>query len=208
MIRVLVISTLYPNAAMPQHGLFVERRLRELVHSGEVEAEVVAPVSRWRATGVPRTEVRGGVSVDHPRFLTVPGFGGPVHPWTLARSLLRQVRRRPRFDVIDAHYLFPDGCAAALVARRLNVPYLLTARGTDVNVHAQHGLERRWVRWAVRHAFANIAVSDSLRDGLLELGAEATHCRTLRNGVDLELFRPLAAAERATVGATRSGSSC
>ena len=42
--RILTFSTLYPSASRPQHGIFVENRLRHLVASGEVEARVVAPV--------------------------------------------------------------------------------------------------------------------------------------------------------------------
>ena len=43
-LRVLTFTTLFPSAAWPQHGVFVENRLRRLVASGRVEAEVVAPV--------------------------------------------------------------------------------------------------------------------------------------------------------------------
>ena len=43
-VRTLLFSTLYPSRVRPNHGLFVETRLRELVASGEVESTVVAPV--------------------------------------------------------------------------------------------------------------------------------------------------------------------
>ena len=42
--RILTFSTLYPSAADPVHGVFVENRLRNLVASGQVEARVLAPV--------------------------------------------------------------------------------------------------------------------------------------------------------------------
>ncbi|MGH7000378.1 MAG: hypothetical protein ACREEA_02605 [Stellaceae bacterium] len=43
-IRILTFTTLYPNAAQPNHGIFVENRLRHLVASGRVAAHVLAPV--------------------------------------------------------------------------------------------------------------------------------------------------------------------
>ena len=42
--KVLTFSTLYPNAARPAHGLFVEARLRQLLANGQTEARVLAPV--------------------------------------------------------------------------------------------------------------------------------------------------------------------
>ena len=42
--KILTFSTLYPNAARPSHGIFVETRLRQLLASGKVESRVVAPV--------------------------------------------------------------------------------------------------------------------------------------------------------------------
>ena len=49
-LRLLTFSTLYPNDQQPNHGIFVENRLRHLVASGEVLATVVAPVP-WFPSG-------------------------------------------------------------------------------------------------------------------------------------------------------------
>ena len=54
--RVLVFSSLYPNAAMPQLGLFVHRRTEAVARAG-AQVRIVAPVpyfprfvpfERWR----------------------------------------------------------------------------------------------------------------------------------------------------------------
>ena len=79
-LRVLTFSSLFPNEAMPRHGLFVERRLRHLVDTDEIESRVVAPVpwfpSRNSAFGsyakfaaAPREEVRGGIRVSYGKNL-------------------------------------------------------------------------------------------------------------------------------------------
>ena len=41
-------------------------------------------------------------------------------------------------DAIDAHYLYPDGVAAVWLGRRLGLPVVLTARGTDVSLIPRH----------------------------------------------------------------------
>ncbi len=59
-------------------------------------------------------------------------------PYTLAWTFLRAARRLQAtgydFDLIDAHYFYPDGVAAVMVAQALNKPVVITARGTDINL--------------------------------------------------------------------------
>jgi glycosyltransferase involved in cell wall biosynthesis len=200
--KVLTFSTLYPNAARPAHGIFVETRLRQLVAGGQVESTVVAPVPWFPFTHpsfgayaaqarAPRAETRNGIEVLHPRFPVLPKIGMTLAPLLLYRAVLPQVQRLWRergFDLIDAHYFYPDGVAAAMLARRLDVPAVITARGSDVNLIAQYRFPRRMIRWAARQAAAVVAVSQALKDKLTTLGVAHERIHVLRNGVDLELF--------------------
>jgi teichuronic acid biosynthesis glycosyltransferase TuaC len=202
---VLTLSSLYPNREMPQHGIFVENRLRRLVASGEVASLVVAPVP-WFFSGNPRfgryatfarvtrEEQRYGIAVWHPRYPSVPKIGMSSAPilmsGALRRPLERVLRDRFPFEIIDAHYFYPDGVAAVMLAKRLGRPAVITARGTDVNLIPDHRLPRRWIRWAAERAAGIVAVSEALRARLIELGIAASRIHVLRNGVDLELFAP------------------
>lgn len=204
--RILVFSTLYPNAAVPQHGVFVENRLRHLLSGGQVTADVVAP-SPWfpasnaafgtyaRLAKVPRREIRHGIDVSHPRFLALPKVGMTVAPALLyagARSALRRLQRQGRdFDLIDAHYFYPDGVAAVLLGREFGKPVCITARGTDLSLIPDHALPRRMIVWAAEKAAGLVTVCQALKDRLVELGVSADRIRVLRNGVDLAQFRPL-----------------
>jgi glycosyltransferase involved in cell wall biosynthesis len=118
--------------------------------------------------------------------------------------LRRQIRDGRDFDLIDAHYFYPDGVAAVLLGRALDRPVSVTARGSDLNVIAQHAMPRRWIRWAARNADGLVAVSGGLKRRLVALGVGADWVRVLRNGVDLALFRPHdREATRRTLGFTR-----
>ena len=204
--RVVTYSTLYPNEVRPNHGIFVENRLRKLVADGRIKARVVAPVpwfpfvsARFGDYGgfarVPVHESRHELDVAHPRYPTLPKIGMTVAPWLLYRWSLGAMRSLiasgQDFDLIDAHYLYPDGVAAALLGRRLNKPVVITARGSDVNLIASYDRPRRMILWAAQHAAAVITVSDALRRRLIELGAPADKIVTLRNGVDLDTFGPV-----------------
>ncbi|HWU84237.1 MAG TPA: glycosyltransferase family 4 protein [Rhodocyclaceae bacterium] len=215
-IRTLLFSTLYPSAARPVHGIFVETRLRELLKSGQVETRVIAPVpwfpsahprfgeyAQFAAT--PRRELRNGVDVFHPRYFLPPKVGMNLAPHTLAMAALPLARRLIRdgfdFDLIDAHYYYPDGAAAAILARKLGKPFVVTARGTDLNLIPQYAYPRRLIRDTASQAGASIGVCRALMDSLAELGADPTKLHVFRNGVDLQRFVPEVRAEaRARLG--------
>ena len=213
-IRLLTFSTLFPNAARPNHGVFVENRLRHLLATGAATSTVVAPVpwfpstARWfgdwaRNARAPHTEQRNGLAVLHPRYPVLPRVGMSVAPWLLFRAMLPLVRAmhaREAFDAIDAHYFYPDGVAAVWLGRQLGLPVVITARGTDVTLFPRYAVPRRLIRGAIRGAAALISVSAALKAALVELGAPPGKVTVLRNGVDTTLFRPpddRAAARRA-----------
>lgn len=216
MLRILTLTGLFPNSVQPRHGVFVAERLRQLVATGAVTASVIAPVPwfpfRHTRFGryaeyarVPAREHVAGFDVRHPRWPAIPKVGGPLAPFLLAAALAPSVRRACRgpeaAQVIDSHFLYPDGVAAWLLGRWLGIPVVLTARGSDVNLHAREAAAGALIRRAVAGARRVITVSDALRDALLATGADPERIVTLRNGVDLTRFHPLdRAPARARLG--------
>jgi glycosyltransferase involved in cell wall biosynthesis len=203
-VNLLVFTTLYPNPGQPHHGVFVENRLRHLLATSGYRATVVAPVpwvppglrghAKYRALAdVPARELRHGLDVFHPRYPVIPKVGMTVAPGLLYLAARRQVRALvhagARFDAIDAHYFYPDGVAAALLARELDRPFTVTGRGTDLNLIPRYAAPRRMIRWAAGRAAGLITVCEALRRDLADLGVDPARVRVLRNGVDLETFR-------------------
>lgn len=203
--KVLLFSSLFPSSVRPVHGIFVETRLRELLKTGQVDARVVSPVpwfpfsdQRFGEYGqfaaTPRREHRNGIDVYHPRYLLLPKVGMNLAPHAMAQGAWPTVRRLQAegfdFDLIDAHYYYPDGVAAAILARRLGKPLVVTARGTDLNLIPQHAYPRKLILETAAQAGASIGVCRALMDTLADLGADSGKLHTLRNGVDLERFVP------------------
>lgn len=219
--RTLLFSTLYPSASRTEHGIFVETRLRELLKSGRIETRVLAPVpwfpsshprfGEWaKMAATPLVEQRFGIEVRHPRYLLPPAVGMNIAPLMLALgarpALARLIREGFDFDLIDAHYYYPDGVAAALLAQWFDKPFVVTARGTDLSLIPEHPLPRRMILWAAARAGASIGVCAALMDKLAELGADPARLHVLRNGVDLERFRPLPrGASRRVLGLPEEG---
>jgi glycosyltransferase involved in cell wall biosynthesis len=217
--RVITFTSLFPSAVKPLHGAFVEERMRRVVARGGFEWEVVAPVPSvpWPLrrredrllARTPPSERRDGVTVRHPRYLHVPGISMRAQARRMAKAASASVREAAagRSCVVDAHYVYPDGVAAAEIAEGLGLRYTITARGSDVNLIAEDPVVGRQIRAACSRAHALFAVSDALCARFAEVaGLPRGRVRLARNGVDLERFRPGDAAEaRAALGLPPQG---
>ncbi len=203
--NILTFSSLYPDSTRPGHGIFVENRLRHLIADGEVQARVVAPVPWFPSTHagfgsyaeyarVPKAEVWNGVRVEHPRYVLLPKFGMNMAPLLMAYAVKNTLRRilqsGDHFDLIDAHYFYPDGVAAAMLGRELHKPVVITARGTDLNLIPEYYWPRRMIQWAAANSAAMITVCQALKDVLIGMGVADARVTVLRNGVDLDKYHP------------------
>lgn len=204
MLRVLTLSTLFPNAVQPTLGVFVERQTLGLAALPEVEVEVVAPIGlpRWPLSrhphyaaraGLPRQEEWKGLTVHRPRFPVVPVFGQQWTARAMARALLpllREIKARFPFDVIDAEFFWPDGPAGMALAKSLGVPLSIKARGADILFWGNsHGIGAQIVA-AAQAADGLLAVSAALKADMVRLGMPADKIKVHYTGVDLDRFEP------------------
>lgn len=201
MLRVLTLSTLFPDASRPNFGVFVERQTIGLARLEGVDLRVVAPLGlppwpfgatrRYRALrDLPLRESWKGLNVVRPRFLNLPATGGRWHAAMLARRLiplLAALRTEFPFDVIDAEFFFPDGPAAIALGRHFGVPVSIKARGADIH-HWGKGATAAQVLTAGRQADGLLAVSQAMRSDMIALGMPAARIAVHYTGVDADCF--------------------
>lgn len=211
MLRVLTLSTLFPDATRPNFGVFVERQTLGLAALPDTEVRVIAPIglppfplsrlSSHRAlAALPRRETWKSLSVERPRFLNIPATSGRFHAPMLTRALvpvLAHVRRDFAFDVIDASFFFPDGPAAVALGRRFGVPVSIKARGADIHHWGRAAATRAAVQRAGGEADGLLAVSGAMRDDMIALGMPGDRITVHHTGVDQTRFRPDPAAKAA-----------
>ena len=201
--RVLVLSSTFPNSTQPNRGVFVRERVARLARRCDVV--VVAPIpwfplNRWIRSdraGAARADDQGGLTVYHPRFFSLPRYGKFLDGFFYAVSLvpfLVRLRRRFAFEVIDAHFAFPDGVAATLIGRLFRCPVVITLRGSIARL-STYRLHRPQIRWALRRAARVTAVADYLRRIAIGIGVPGEGVRVIPNGVDLGSFAPRDRAE-------------
>jgi glycosyltransferase involved in cell wall biosynthesis len=209
MLRVLTLSTLFPTAARPAFGVFVERQTLELAGLDDVEVRVVSPVGLppWPLSlhphyrgrrRLPAREEWKGLTVDRPRYRTWPRIGQSRTGAAMARGvlpLLREIEADFPFDAIDAEFFWPDGVAAMHLSRALGVPFSVKARGSDIHLWGRRPAMAGQIVEAAREAGGLIAVSAAMKRDMEALGMDSDRIRVHRAGVDLDLFRPLDRAE-------------
>ena len=193
-LRVLSYTTLFPSPARPFHGLFIKNRIERLGRLCDLR--VVAPVSllHLRGTCVPSEATLDGIRILYPKFAVIPRLfkflDGRLLYLQSRGAVHRLLAERP-IDVLDAHYAYPDGHAARLLARDLGVPYVLSLRGSDAYVLSRFPARRRRIEQALAAAARIVTVSAALAEFAEGLGAQHERIRVIPNGVDTQRFRPL-----------------
>jgi glycosyltransferase involved in cell wall biosynthesis len=194
--KVLSLSTVYPNPVEPGLGLFVRRRLEHL--GALTDITVLAPVlavdyrKRTWNSGLPAERRDGLVTVRYSRWLYVPGTGS-LTILLLAFQLLLpvwRIRRTRGFDLIDAHFGYPEGVVGALLALLFRVPFTITMRGSEL-LHQQYPLRRYFMKWAAGRASRVFTLSEALSHLAVRLGVPVEKVAFIPNGVDAVLFHPL-----------------
>ena len=212
MLRVLTLSTLFPDATRPTFGPFVERQTIGLAALPGVAVEVVAPLGLpplggWHPhyaglAGLPLTETWHGLTVHRPRFMHLPGRGARFDAGAMVRALvptLGRIQETFAFDVIDAQFFWPDGPAAVALGQRFGVPVSIKARGADIHHWGRRPATRAAVRHAGQRADGLLAVSAALRTSMIALGMPGERIAVHYTGIDRKAFtvRDRAAAKAA-----------
>ncbi|MCL9998043.1 MAG: glycosyltransferase [Erythrobacter sp.] len=199
--HVLVLSTLYPNPAGPRFGTFVARSVEALAKRGDWRVTVVNPIGlpplvlgRYRALAdLPEVAEEGGVTVHRPRFTLIPRIGSRRNAAAIARAVLPLAQRlhgEAPFDLVDAQFFFPDGPAAASIARALHLPLSIKARGSDITLWGKEGFARAQMLEAAQQAKGLLAVSHDLARQMAAMGMPAEKITVHYTGLDRDRFRP------------------
>jgi teichuronic acid biosynthesis glycosyltransferase TuaC len=199
--KVLVFTSLYPNNIWPNHGVFIRERMTHFAKLDGCEVKVIAPVPyfpripmnwRWQFSQVARLESRDGIDVFHPRYFMTPKVGMVFYGWMMLLCVLpivRKIQKNFDFELIDAHYVYPDGLAALLLGKYFKKPVVISARGSDINLYRSFPLIRRLLQHVLVRANTVIAVSQALKQAMIQLGIPKERIAYVPNGVDTQKFR-------------------
>ena len=201
--KLVVFSSLFPNAKRPGGGVFIRERMFRV---GEhVPIVIVSPVPWFPFQGIIRLwkpffrpqpakyEDQDGVQVYFPRFVSIPGFFKSLDGFFMALCsfpLLRKLKKQNQFNLIDAHFAYPDGYAASLLGKWLDVPVTITLRGTEVPLSKILARKNKMLL-ALKNVTKVFSVANSLKEHVVKLGADSDKIEVIGNAVDTEKFFPI-----------------
>ncbi|WNM57916.1 glycosyltransferase family 4 protein [Candidatus Nitrospira allomarina] len=203
-LKVLFISQIFPTPVNPTKGVFSQQLVQGLMNYCDVRVVCPQPwfprlprwkyLERWHGYSLIPTEYDvDAIPVLSPKYPFIPKLGDRYHSFLFFLGLVRYafaLKRRFRFDVINAHWLYPDGVAAARLARIVGVPLVLSGLGCDVNMFLFEKRKRGAILRALKQASRVTVVSEELKAHLLGEGINHEHVTVIRNGVNKQLFYP------------------
>lgn len=189
-LKIITVTTFYPNAADPHRTVFVRNLVEEL--SSHCQISVISPVpyvplfALWflpqfakntnsRAKReIPDIEKIGLITVTHPRFIIMPRIeilSGVSYMIGVFRALRSEARDSGRV-IVHAHCAYPDGVGVAIACSLLRLPFVVTAHGSDLNIYGERRGLRYQMGWALRRAAGVVVVSRKLREKAIALLAD------------------------------------
>ncbi len=210
--KILSFSYCFPNHLNPTWGMFVFQRLAAL--GNREDLQVCSPVP-WFPLLTNNQEKSSsgalwqGMTVHRPGFFYIPGILKNWDAHFYARGLrnwFTKLCRSWKPDVLDAHFIWPDGVGVAALAREMGIPYVITLRGKlyeclKLSVQTQQCTE------ALCGASAVISVSKKLADEARKMGVSKNRLFIIPNGVDRDHFYPRRKKEcRRVLGLPEEGS--
>lgn len=198
--HVLTLTPFYPSEGDEVGGCFVAETLRELARSG-VRSSVIAVDTIYHR----RRKARQDAPAEWVRYPQLPGnLGLASGGGFLSARILRRVRQlhqRWPVDLIHAHAALPCGHAAALLAYRLGIPFVVTAHGLDVfNSCFEQGMAAAWRRKAsvrvYKRARTVICISRKVQSLVANGAGEGISTSVVYNGTDPDFFSPGGAPEQ------------
>lgn len=195
--RVLVFTMVFPNAGQPLHGTFVLERIRRLAARADIQ--VIAPIPWFRAWHASRSTIDAEpiIAIRYPRFWYIPKNLKYFRGLFLFLSTVRQItqlRREFDFDLIDAHFAYPDGFAAVLLGLWFSRPVCVTLRGT-IAQWSRRPIGRWLCDWTMRRAARVIAVAENLAQRARQGHVPESRIATIPNGIDTARFRLISRVE-------------
>ncbi len=202
--KIIVFTSLFPNHLNPDFGIFIKNRMFNFAKLNDCQIIVVAPVPycpSWKFLGkwyefskIKKKEVMQGITIYHPKYLLIPKVSMLIQGLSMFLSSIRTIKKIQKeflFDLIDSHYVYPDGFAGMLLSRYFHKPFVVSARGSDIHQFSQMMMIKPFIKKTLKNSQHNISVCNALKTVMIELGSPAERTCVISNGVDIDMFFPL-----------------
>ena len=198
--KILTITSVFPNSKQPALGIFIRERMFKAAKRCEIK--VIAPVpwfpfARYLKKNyrpiVDYKEIQDSIEVYHPKFFSIPYFFKFFDGLFFFLSCIITVinlKKNFKYDIIDSHFVYPDGFGAVLIGKLFHKPVTITLRGT-IKKLLRYPLIKFQIRYALKNALKIFSVCNDLKNVALSLGVSDGKVAVIPNGIDIGKFKPV-----------------
>jgi teichuronic acid biosynthesis glycosyltransferase TuaC len=197
------VSNLFPSPSSPLRGLFSKYIVASLRRHCDVTVCCPLPWTppikafynlfpEYDFANVPY-HISGGADFNayYPKYFLIPKLSDALHASFMIPGLyhcLHRIHKSHPIDLLNAHWIYPDGTAAYAVSKLLKIPCVLTALGCDINEMPRHQALRRQIEWALSSSRFITSVSEQLKNNIVDITGKDDNVAVIPNGVDLKQF--------------------
>jgi len=196
MTRIALVTPILPVPYDPTRGRYIYETAVALSRIAEVRVFFM----QQKYPGIFRNSARSALYGVAPEGYTIDGlemesFTYPALP-LVTRAINGRVASRvlmPRLrsynpDVALAYWVYPDGFATLQASRKLNIPCIVGALGSDIHVRSGHN--ELMTRRTIGGVDALLTVSEDMRGAAIKkYGAAPDRVHTIVNGFNTGVFR-------------------
>ncbi len=201
--RILFISSLFPNRFQPTNGIFVLEQVKSLIKAG-CEVKVISPKpftpsflwfnKKWREYGqIPNQYEIEGVQVQVVRYIRPPSrlfhsISSVILNfilWARVKSIFKEWQP----DIIHAQTATPIGAASLPIAKKLEIPFVCSILGSDINIYPFYDkFSMELTKRVLLGSDKVISVSRALKNEALKITPKCNKIEVIYDGCDLSKF--------------------
>jgi teichuronic acid biosynthesis glycosyltransferase TuaC len=191
--KIAVVTQIFPLREQPYRGHSVYQTVLRL--SKWANVSVYSPQAQYPSWLLPKSRTwaktdlsysPGQVDAHYFSYPAIPVLSRPLNGLVCAHKLEPLLRQNPP-DVILNYWVYPDGFAAMHVGRKLGIPVVVKAIGSDLN-QAHDPISSVLIKYVLRRADRVLTVSDHLRRKVIGDGITPTKVIAIPNGCDTAVF--------------------
>jgi glycosyltransferase involved in cell wall biosynthesis len=193
--RILCLSSWYPNENDPQEGIFIKHQLEEVSKLHEVFLVSLRPGSEFNH----KISIESGIK--HYRYsYSSKQYLSKYLSWAIAWNKIIRDFPEENFDLIHLHVIFPLGIAALKFQKKYKSPLIVSEHwtGYDDPNNPIGNFRKKMVQHVLKKADLVLTVSEYLKNNLIEISPKS-HIEVLPNIVEFSETSTNNSPERNTI---------
>lgn len=176
--KILILTKLFPTDFLTNEGIFIQVFLDYFTKQySDIKCEVIRPLPyglNFKVIGKnitlhPSKNKRGNYKIHYPRILSFWKYFLNYHHILYYKKINKFIKRNLlEFDIIHAHWLYPDGYVAVKLGEYFKKPVIVHCHGSDINQLLFNKKFNKLNEYTLNTAHKIIVVSNALRDKLLK----------------------------------------